>query len=326
MFEFRPAIRQQTKLLIALAGPSGCGKTFSALRLASGLVGPQGKIAVIDTEAGRALHYASRFRFDHGDLSAPFRPERYLEAIEAAEGAAFDAIVIDSMSHEWEGTGGLQEWAADEEARGTKSPGHWKLPKTAHKKFMNRLLQCRSHLIFCLRAEEKIKIEQVYDERKGRMVSAVTQAGWQPICEKRFMFEMTCSFMLSADTPGVPKPIKNLQDEHKAAFPDGQHISEASGAALAEWANGGEAPAAPAPKASAEDFWSRDSYAIPLKGDDMQWRARLIKAIGAAPDAERLDKLMQDNRATLDAQGRDGTFVLSAAETRAEQLQPRTAQ
>lgn len=325
MFEFRPAIRQQTKLLIALAGPSGCGKTFSALRLAAGLVGPKGRVAAIDTEAGRALHYASRFKFDHGDLSPPFRPERYLEAIEAAEGAGYDAIVTDSMSHEWEGTGGLQEWAADEEARGTKSPGNWKIPKTAHKRFMNRLLQCRSHLIFCLRAEEKIKIERVYDERKGREVTAVVPIGWQPICEKRFMYEMTCSFLLLPDAPGIPQPIK-LQDQHRAAFPDGQHISEASGQALAEWANGGEAPAAPAPKASAGDFWGRESLAIPLKGDPGQWRSRLLKAIEAAPNPGKLNRLIQDNKAALDAQGDDGAFVLSAAMARSEQLQPRTAQ
>ena len=82
---FRKAIREQTSILLALAGSSGSGKTFSALRIARGLVGPTGRVAMIDTEAARALHYADRFDFDHGDLKPPFSPEAYAIAIMAAE-------------------------------------------------------------------------------------------------------------------------------------------------------------------------------------------------------------------------------------------------
>src|SRR5688500_6591553 len=94
---YRKAIREQTSVLLALAGSSGSGKTFSALRIGRGLVGPQGKIAVIDTEAGRALHYSDRFDFDHGDMKPPFSPDAYADAIAAAEGAGYQAIVVDSM-------------------------------------------------------------------------------------------------------------------------------------------------------------------------------------------------------------------------------------
>lgn len=232
-FSFRPAVRENAHTLIALAGPSGGGKSFSALRLASGLVGPDGVIAAIDTEAGRLTHYADRFRFLHCDMRPPFRPDAYLGAIDAALKAGAGAIIIDSMSHEYEGEGGLQDWAADLEAKGVKSPGNWKEPKTAHKRMMSRLLQCRAHLIFCLRAEEKIRIEK--DPRTGKTI--VVPAGWAPICEKRFMYEMTASFLLLDDAPGVPRPIK-LQDQHKPFFPETEPISERSGQMLAEWARG----------------------------------------------------------------------------------------
>ena len=86
-FSFTPAVRRNTHILLALAGASGSGKTFSALELATGLAGETGRIAVIDTEAGRALHYADRFKFDHCELTPPFEPARYREAIEAAEAA-----------------------------------------------------------------------------------------------------------------------------------------------------------------------------------------------------------------------------------------------
>lgn len=234
-FTFRKAVREQTSVLIALAGASGSGKTFSALRLARGLVGPAGKIAFLDTEAGRAKHYADRFDFDHGDMTPPFRPDRFEAAVAAAEKAGYGAIVIDSFSHEYEGVGGLQEWADELEAGGTKSPGNWKVPKLAHRKMVNRLLQCRAHLIFCLRADEKIKIERV----NGK--TAVIPLGWVPITEKRFMYELTVSFTMRPDAPGVGVPIK-LQDQHRPFFPDGEPITERSGEMLGAWARGGAAP------------------------------------------------------------------------------------
>src|SRR6187551_3523827 len=107
-FTFRPAAREDVGLLVGLSGASGSGKTYTAMRLASGIAGDK-PFAVIDTEAGRAKHYADMFRFDHGDLAPPFTPQRYAEAIAAADGAGYAAIVVDSMSHEWAGDGGVLE-------------------------------------------------------------------------------------------------------------------------------------------------------------------------------------------------------------------------
>ena len=233
---FRPAVRTTTSLLIALAGSSGSGKTYSALRLARGLAGPDGKIAFIDTERGRALHYAEGFTFDHAEIHPPFRPDRYQEAILDAEKAGFPVIVIDSMSHEHAGEGGLVEWAENDRQR-MGSPRNWIAPKTAHKKLINRLLQVNAHLIFCLRAEPKIKM---VDDPKRPGKQTVVDDGWKPVCEKTFMYEMLCSFMLYDEHPGVPVPTK-LQEQHKFAFPKGQQITEACGQALAKWAAGGAA-------------------------------------------------------------------------------------
>ena len=110
-FTFRPATRENVGLLIGLIAPSGGGKTFSAMRLAKGICGER-PFAVIDTEAGRAKHYADQFRFDHGDLHPPFRPDAYTDAIMAADAAGYPCIVVDSMSHEHAGDGGLLDWQA----------------------------------------------------------------------------------------------------------------------------------------------------------------------------------------------------------------------
>jgi hypothetical protein len=243
-FAFAPATRRNTHVLIALAGASGSGKTYSGLELATGLAGDRGRIAVIDTEAGRALHYADRFKFDHCELTPPFTPDRYREAIAAAEHAGYAVIVIDSMSHEHDGEGGLIEMAEQEAQtrRDDNKAAAWAMPKAKHKRMMNRLLQLRAHLIFCLRAEDKIKMVKVFDERKGREVITIEPAGWQPICEKRFMFEMTASFVLTPENPGVPGVLLKLQEQHRPAFPKGQPIGRESGRVIAEWAAGGAAP------------------------------------------------------------------------------------
>ena len=85
-FTFRPAVRENVGLLIGLAGGTGSGKTYTALRLAKGICGDK-PFALIDTEAGRAKHYADQFKFDHGDLKPPFRPDAYTQAIMAADQA-----------------------------------------------------------------------------------------------------------------------------------------------------------------------------------------------------------------------------------------------
>lgn len=270
-FHFSPAVRAQVSILIALAGASGSGKTFSALRLAKGMA-PAGKIAFIDTEARRGLHYAGQFDFLHTDMRPPFKPERFIQAIRAAEDVGAEVVIIDSFSHEYDGDGGILDWADHLAESGVKSPGNWKEPKLAHKKMMNALLQCRASLIFCLRADEKIEIVR----EAGKTL--VRPLGWVPICEKRFMYEMTASFTLTPDRPGIPHfdlPHK-LQSQHRGMFTDKEPISEQAGRALAEWAKGGDPSPqqqpngtvrtaadqpAPAPSTGAGEVQSADEYA-----------------------------------------------------------------
>lgn len=252
-FSFRPAVRENVGLLIGLAGGTGSGKTFSAMRLAAGIAGDK-PFAVIDTEAGRAKHYADRFKFDHGDLKAPFSPNAYADAIKAADLAGYPVIVVDSFSHEHAGEGGLLDWQEQEltrmagddwKKRESCKMASWIKPKTSHKAMVNRLLQVRAHLILCFRAEEKVEMQRG-DDGKMKIVPKVTRTGkdgWVPICEKNLPFEMTCSFLLTSDRPGFPQPIK-LEEQHKALFPLDQPISEQTGTGIAAWARGGAAPSA----------------------------------------------------------------------------------
>lgn len=256
-FQFRPAKRENVPLLIGLAGGTGSGKTMSAMEMAKGLAGGA-KFAVVDTENGRAKHYADQYTFDHADLTAPFRPERYAEAIEAADAAGYPVIVVDSMSHEWAGDGGMLDWHEEEYqrlgAREAVKMSAWIKPKAAHKKMVTRLLQVRAHVILCFRAEAKVEMVKDND---GKWVivpkrSLVGLDGWIPITEKTLPYELTLSFLFVADQPGLPKPIK-LQEQHRPFFPLDAKVSDGTGMALAQWARGSAASAPAAAEVAVND-------------------------------------------------------------------------
>src|SRR3954469_21700973 len=101
--QLQQASRKNAKIKMALQGPSGSGKTYSALLIAFGLCNNWNKIAVIDTENHSSELYAHLGNYQVLHLDAPFNPERYVEAIRTCERAAMEVIMIDSISHEWEG-------------------------------------------------------------------------------------------------------------------------------------------------------------------------------------------------------------------------------
>ena len=246
---FKKAQRENVGLLIGLVGQSGSGKTFTAMRLASGIAGDK-PFCVIDTEAGRAKHYADQFNFDHGDLAPPFSPQAYTEAIHAADKAGYPVIVVDSVSHVWAGDGGVLDMQEAEFMRMGEKEGarmaSWIKPKMAHKKFVQSLLQVRAHLLLCFRAEQKIEMVR----ENGKTVIHAKQSltgldGYIPICDKNLPFELTTSLLFTADRPGIPQPIK-LQEQHRALFPLDKQVNEASGRGIAAWARGGSSTSEPA--------------------------------------------------------------------------------
>jgi hypothetical protein len=272
-YDFKPASMDGgVGLLIGIAGTSGSGKTYSAMQIAKGIVGPGKRFAVIDTEAGRALHYSKLFEFDHCELEPPFRPSRYLDAVRAAEAKGYKAIIIDSWSHCWSGEGGMHDWADEEMARmivadnarqdkwgkphndemflrDKLNSASWQEPKIRYKADMSRLIRSKAHVIFCMRAEDKLIIEQRVDD-KGRKKTVYIPGADRPLKDRyipicchnpEFMFELTLSFVVTPENPGVPVPIK-LQEQHRHAMPDGRVVTQETGRLLAEWARG-EAPA-----------------------------------------------------------------------------------
>jgi hypothetical protein len=253
-FKITKAVRKSVPMLISLSGVSGAGKSFSALLLAAGLAGPNGKVGFLDTENGRGSMYADSpgiqaalpQGYQIAEMREPYTPARYSEAVDAFEEAGCKVLIIDSGSHEWEGYGGCADIAENNKLRGTPN---WIMAKREHKRMMNHLLASQMHLIFCLRAREKIKVMK---NSQGK--EEFVPIGLQPIQEKNFTFEMTLSLLLDEHThrPTVtkcPEPLLHLFQGEQPL------VTKAMGEKLREWAEAG-ATASDDPTALIEQAWS----------------------------------------------------------------------
>lgn len=247
-FALSPAVRGRIPLLLGIVGPSSSGKTFSALRLASGIqrvVG--GDIAFIDTEHNRGLHYADRFKFSHLPMSAPFGPLDYLAAIEHCVAAGAKTLVIDSMTHEHSGDGGVMDQSErwlDEKCGNDWSKRErmqmlsWVRPKQQRKKLNNAIVQLGINAVLCYRADEKIKPVKGGEPLK---------LGWQPETTSKLHYDMIQRFLLTPGCDGVPAFFPETDAEKRLVknpaqfrdfFKSGEPLSEALGEQLARWAAG----------------------------------------------------------------------------------------
>lgn len=184
--QFIKAERKKSKLRLAIAGVSGSGKTTAALQIARGL---GGKVAVIDTENGSSSLYSDRFDFDVLELEAPYTPERFIQAIEVAENAGYDTVIIDSMSHEWVGSGGCLE--INDTLGKTKFKGNtfgaWGEVGTRHRNFLEKIVTSKIHVI----ATVRMKSEYVQEGKK------VFKVGMKYEMRDNFEYEFTTVFDLS---------------------------------------------------------------------------------------------------------------------------------
>lgn len=256
-FEAAEAKRERTPLLIGLTGPSGGGKTFSAHRLAAGIqsvVG--GSIYMIDTENRRGLHYADRFQFQHVDMQPPFGSLDYLSALEFCVKQGAKTIIVDSMSHEHEGPGGLLSFheteltrlAGDNEGkRRAMQMLAWAEPKARRRALINGMIRLNANVICCFRAKETSK-----PVKRDGGKTEVEQMGFMPIAGDEFVYEMTLNCLLMPGAGGVPtwhseqvgeRMMIKLPEQFKAWLSDKtQPLDETVGAGLARWASGMEKP------------------------------------------------------------------------------------
>jgi hypothetical protein len=194
-FQFVKATKKQAKARIAIDGPSGSGKTYTSLIAATALA-KGGKIAVIDTERGSASLYSEKFDFDVLELNPPFSPEIYHGAIKAAENAGYSVIVIDSLSHAWEGEGGALDMADDATKRQKTQNSYtaWREVTPIHRAMVDAILQSKCHVVVTMRS----KMEYVQEKNSdGRTV--INKVGMAPIQRSGMEYEFTIVGDMSLD-------------------------------------------------------------------------------------------------------------------------------
>lgn len=240
-FEIKRATRVGVRPLVSLYSESGCGKTYSSLLLARGFVGPHGKVGMVDSESGRGSLYADVLPggYDVLELTSPFTPARYIEAIDEIEKAGYAIGLLDSGSHEWEL--GVLDMAAEAEARSGKPGLHnWRGAKCEHSKFLLRLLRSSIPWIICLRA--KFKSRQGKDERGKTVI--VKDDHTSPLQSEDFLFEMTVHGEIMPDHSF--RISKWSHPSLKDCFPSVGPITQEHGRMLAQWCSApGVSPAKP---------------------------------------------------------------------------------
>lgn len=296
-FNIGQASRGALPLFVGLAGPSGSGKTYSALRLATGIQRVAGgQIAVIDTEANRALHYADQFQFLHLPFSPPFSPDDYWEAIQTCVNAGAKTVVIDSMSHEHEGPGGVLEMHEAEVTRISRAwncsaetaqfPA-WAEPKGKRRRLVNNILQVHVNLVVCFRAKRKVKMQ-----KNDRGKNVPTDQGWMPIAGDEYAYELTALGVLPPGSQGVPdwdtrdpgsEMITKRPVQFQQILKQGAQLTEEMGEAMARWSAGG----------------SKKEPAAPAMSDRAQKLMKLIDDTGSKTLLEEVGKEVQKQESEL---------------------------
>lgn len=306
-------------LWIGLFGPTGGGKTFSALRLAKGIqsvIG--GKIEMIDTESGRGKHYAEMFDYEYTSFPPPHGSLDYMAAIAHAVNVNKSSIIIiDSLSHEHEGEGGMIEMHEVEVEKMSKGDADkaervkmlaWTKPKAARKRLLRSMLAHGTNAVFilCFRADEQSKPGK---DAQGK--AKVIQMGFMPIAGKPFVYEATVCALLLPAADGVPtwnpenigeKLMRKLPEQFKKMFEEtqGKPLGEEHGRKLAEWHKGGANKRAPKPIAERVALFKATLNTKDTERDiEELWKAPHVVKLLADVDPETRERITLEYDARL---------------------------
>lgn len=231
------AQREKLKLPILLQGVSGSGKTLSALLLAYGIVEAMFpgasqeelwmKVGVIDTEHRRASLYvnsekAGQFigEFQVVNLPEPFSVDRYEEGFYLLVNAGCEVVIMDSVSHNWEGEGGI----LDEHTRLGGQFNNWKDVKPIEKRFRRLAMHDQVHVISTARVKQDYIVEP---NEKGKM--APRKIGLKMIQKDNLEYEFAVSFRI--EQGAVAYPMK----DNSGIFETPRQLTAEDGRKLYEW-------------------------------------------------------------------------------------------
>lgn len=232
MSKFKRAVRPTIWTKALLSSPSGGGKTYTALRVATGLknaiekAGGEAKMAFIGSESQRDLIYANEFDYDILQLESPFTPESYADAISDAISEGYKIVVVDSLTHEWSGTGGVLDIHG-------KIPGNsytaWQKVTPRHNAFLDALIESPIHVIATVRGKDEVVLEDV----NGKQIPKKVGLGYDQRNNLEYLFNV--SFNIDRDT----HVASEFKDNTHLFEGKSRVLTEKDGVALYEWASNG---------------------------------------------------------------------------------------
>lgn len=201
---FQPAVKSKLKARVAIDGPTGSGKTWTALQWARILAGPDGKIGLVDTENRSAAYYAPApgeliervnwwdppYEFGHLAAGPPYDPRvlRTLIAAAAEELGDDGVLVIDSLTHFWNGEGGTLDVVDDAASRGNSFTG-WKEGTPAQRGMLDAIIHSPCHVIVTMRS--KMEYILVETTKNGKKYTEPTKVGMAPEQRSGVEYEFT---------------------------------------------------------------------------------------------------------------------------------------
>lgn len=224
---YRKAERRKAKLRLAITGPAGSGKTYSALLIAFGI---GGKTALLDTENGSGDLYSALGDYDICSISAPFTVQKYIDAIKSAEQAGYDILILDSISAEWAGSGGLLNLHTQlTSSSKANSFAAWGQITPKHNAFIDAIINSRLHIICTIRS--KTEYAQIQNER-GK--TEIRKMGLGLVQREGIDYEFTTVFDLNFNHEVT------VSKDRTSIF-DGQifTITQETGKLLKDWLDSG---------------------------------------------------------------------------------------
>jgi hypothetical protein len=199
---FRPATSKDRNLRVCISGISGSGKTYTALLVAKALTDSElakPPLLVLDTEQGNSSIYAREVPHDVYTMEGSFSPVQYQKVLEAA-GGKYGVVVLDTISPEWEGDGGVLQIV---DSIG-KFKG-WQTGTPMHNAFLNALVRYPGHIIATSRCAMDHVVEK--DAKSGE--TSIRKVGLGLTQRKGVEHEFDVVLML--DDRGMATTYKNFR-------------------------------------------------------------------------------------------------------------------
>lgn len=277
---FQKAIKHDAKLRMSVQGAAGSGKTYTALSIASHLANGK-RVAVVDTEHGSASKYADLFDFDVMEMVAPFHPKNYVEAIKAAAAAGYGVIILDSLTHAWNGEGGMLDIVTEIAKRkyGGNSFAAWNDAGAIQKSLIEAIVSAPIHVIATMRSKMEYALEK--DEKTGK--TTPKKIGMAPEQRADFSYEFDVVLDMNSENEAIVSKTRCPSLAGRVISKPGKEVADV----LVKWLGGESAPAEakkdvpkpvmPAGKKSAEgeavttEGWNADPKTFMDVGSALKW-------------------------------------------------------